>query len=260
MGSLGGDSPSNRGHCGEHTHSCQSNSNQNALASWICKSEKWSECDSETASFYPPCIWGNVPIQLCLDSIDGIWGVFWREVMMGIREGEIASHESSQDLPRLCSSWFLLIAHWQGCTSLSMLFFFLFLLGARQAVFLLSLCGCYLVTHFFFWSRCRMSGLSHSLGFAGDLWNSVNSHPLKSTDALEPRAPRSMVVFIFYFWAHRGKVHLQGCIQGKGLSLRTFIQSRSTASLSAIIKGMSLLSESFTTLNSLPAFVEVFCL
>lgn len=155
-------------------------------------------------------------------------------------------------LPDFCPQHIFKVAHLCPCISFS------FFLGASQAVFLLS--RRYLVTHFFSWGRSRVPGLLCSRGFAEDLWNSVHFHPQKTTDSLEPRAPRIVVVFIFYFCAHWGKVHLQGCIHSKGLSLRTFIHFRSTASLSAIIKGTSLHSESFITLNSPPAFVEVFCL
>lgn len=158
-------------------------------------------------------------------------------------------------LPDFCPQHIFKVAHL--CPRFSFSFFFFFL-GARQAVFLLS--RCYLVPHFFSWCRSRVPGLSSGRGFAEDLWNSVHFHPQKTTDSLEPRAPQIVVVFIFHFCAHWGKVHLQGCIHSKGLSLRTFIHFRSTASLSAIIKGTSLHSESFITLNSPPAFVEVFCL
>lgn len=130
-----------------------------------------------------------MPIQLCLDFRVGTVGVcgvdlrgrrYWEQG----RKKLPATHP--WDLSEWHSSGVLPTAHFQAYVYLFR-FFFLLLVGARPEHFLPSYH--YLITNFLFWFSSRMPGLSCRLGFAGDLWNSVNFCPLKTIDILEKGAP-----------------------------------------------------------------------
>lgn len=69
-----------------------------------------------------------------------------------------------------------------------------------------------------------------------------------SSGCTDTRQRKDLRVSVFIFKVTGGKVHHQGFIQSKDWFLLTFIHFLSTAFLSAFIKGLSLHSESFSSL------------
>ena len=111
--------------------------------------------------------------------------------------------------------------------------------------FSLSLCAAYILL----FSHGAVTGrpIHHGTwSWTGTLWNSVN---IRQVDAQMPDSLKTCEsLFVFIFKVTGGKVHHQGFIQSKDWLLLTFIHFLSTAFLSVFIKGLSLHSESFSSL------------
>lgn len=109
----------------------------------------------------------------------------------------------------------------------------------------LSLCAAYILL----FSHGAVTGrpIHHGTwSWTGTLWNSVN---IRQVDAQMPDSLKTCEsLFVFIFKVTGGKVHHQGFIQSKDWLLLTFIHFLSTAFLSVFIKGLSLHSESFSSL------------